>query len=794
MLPPTDGELSRASAREAAQDCKAALRRLREKEAMLNAAQQLARLGSWTLHVASGEFHWSAEAYRIFGFAPGELERLTLPMLLEYVHAEDRGALEKLVTEAVSRKMTASYGYRFVCPDGKIKFIRGHGESQLDESGRVEKLVGTLMDATGEEQLHPDAQRRTDRFREVQESPDVWSWEQNDQFQFTFLSKGELKALGRLALGQTRWAAGFRPVAGTWDDHRSCLEQHRAFSNFEFYVDTGNGTRVVSTTGAPVFEPDGRFVGYRGTAHDVTELKEAQARISEQQSLLKIAADLGRVAGWMLHTDSRQLVASREFAAMLGFGHLPSLQEALSLLSAQARPRLERALEDCCRGGVVMDLEVDVTTARGEPISLRVVAEPAASDGGSPGKLRGAIQDVTERNRTRRALVESEERYRLLFEATTEAILEVHESGAICRANAAACALFGRRDQEMLVSTWRDLAPDGDASLRTLVRAHVSHGFARGRVVLARADGSTFEAEMSSMSYRTSDGASWVSIIVRDITRQLAFERELVRMNEELALRVRERTRELEASNEELRGFANAMAHDLRAPIAAVSAYAGALQALLPGDAGKQQHYCGRIIDAAQRADQQMQALLALAKLSQVELAMTEVDLSALAEAVLGELRLREPERNLHWEVQEGLRATGDAALLRLMLENLLGNAWKFTSGRRDARIAFRAAHNEQGELVFRVTDNGAGFDMKWAGSLFGNFQRLHLQSEFPGTGLGLASVKRIVGKHGGRIWADAAPERGAAFSFTLRPAATSAGSGPGPGPGPGAAGTACGR
>jgi len=159
--------------------------------------------------------------------------------------------------------------------------------------------------------------------------------------------------------------------------------------------------------------------------------------------------------------------------------------------------------------------------------------------------------------------------------------------------------------------------------------------------------------------------------------------------------------------------------------------------------------------------------LLRLARISRLPLAVQEVDLSALAEAVAGELRAHEPERPARWEIEPGVHARGDEQLLRVVLENLLGNAWKFTRRQPEPRIAF-GSESGGPESVYFVRDDGAGFDMAYADKLFGPFQRLHSEREFAGTGIGLATVARVVHIHGGQVWAESEPGRGAIFRFTL--------------------------
>ncbi len=227
----------------------------------------------------------------------------------------------------------------------------------------------------------------------------------------------------------------------------------------------------------------------------------------------------------------------------------------------------------------------------------------------------------------------------------------------------------------------------------------------------------------------------------------------------------------LAAANGELEAFTYSVSHDLRAPLRAIDGFSHALaedagERLLPGD----RELLARVRAAAQRMAGLIDDLLRLSRISRTQLEPGAVDLSALAGAVVEELRRRDPERAAVVEIEPGVGGRGDERLLRIVLDNLLGNAWKFSRGRSPARIAF-GAENGRGEPVYVVRDNGAGFDMTYADKLFGAFQRLHSAREFEGTGVGLATVARVVHLHGGRVWAESAVGEGATFRFTLDPA-----------------------
>ncbi|HEY2942771.1 MAG TPA: PAS domain S-box protein, partial [Vicinamibacteria bacterium] len=392
----------------------------------------------------------------------------------------------------------------------------------------------------------------------------------------------------------------------------------------------------------------------------------------------------------------------------------------------------------------------------------------------SERELRARVATQLEMSRLRREALQrqSEERFRLLVEAIRDyAICRLDTEGRIVSWNAGAEAIHGYREEEILgrsVSLFH--APETRGNLQGALEQAAAEGRFEDEGWRVRKDGSRFWANTVLTPIRDEADRLWgFAKITRDLTERKRVEEEIEHLNADLERRVRVRTGELEAANAELEAFSYSVSHDLRAPLRAITGFSHALmedwQERLEPEA---QGYLRRIVAATRKMSELIDGLLDLSRVSRAEMRWQEVDFSAMAHQVAEGLQRSEPQRRVQWVIADGVSARGDPRLLRVVLDNLIGNAWKFTGGKETARIQVGLRTN--GERAYFVADDGAGFDMAYADKLFGAFQRLHHEREFEGTGIGLATVRRVINRHGGRIWAEAEPGRGAMFLFTLGP------------------------
>ena len=412
-----------------------------------------------------------------------------------------------------------------------------------------------------------------------------------------------------------------------------------------------------------------------------------------------------------------------------------------------------------------------VEVREGRRVAIEVTLFPLRGEGGAVEHIALCFKDVT--SELERAQAEeslrllklertADAKLRGLLEAAPDAMIIVEGDGRIALVNAQAERLFAYPRDELLGQRVEMLIPE------RFRRQHAAH---RGLYAASprtramgtglelygrRKDGSEFPVEISLSPLVTEQGTLFSSAI-RDVTERKQAEDDLRRARAEV-----------EGANRDLEAFSFSVAHDLRAPLRAIDGFSQALQEDCADKLEAEGlDYLQRVRASAKQMSQLIDGLLGLARVTRGELAREEVDLGRIARQAGRRLRDSAPARDVELVVSDGLVAEGDPRLLTAVVENLLSNAWKFTAGRAQPRIEIGRT-NVEGQSAFFVRDNGVGFEQTYAHKLFAPFQRLHKASEFEGSGIGLATVQRIVRRHGGRIWAEGAVDRGATFYFTL--------------------------
>jgi len=484
----------------------------------------------------------------------------------------------------------------------------------------------------------------------------------------------------------------------------------------------------------------------------------------------------------LLGPDSRVQRANRAFCEMLGY-----TQQELVDLPPHALSHPNDWQEDVVQRGRLLagaasryQSELRYLHRDGRVVWGALTCSLTRDTAGRALHFIVQVQDITRAKTAEAALRDDAERSRVLnrtlreqsevLDQVRDAVVVQDPDRTIRYWNAGAQRMFGFSREQAVGQTFDALMGHGAMLPPAAFAELLANGEWTGQLDCVDAQGRLIVVERRCIVMRDSQGRPESLLAINtDVTERRRAEKEIVLLNNVLEQRIRKRTAELEESNEDLRDFAYSLAHDLRAPLASIDGFSAQLEVGLGAQLDeKSRHYLKRVRAGVKLMADLTDALLALADLSNTQLLHQNVDLSAVARSIFDRLREQEPQRNVDVVIEDTLRAQGDIRLLTDVMENLLGNAWKFTSRTARAQIVFGGQSWPNGSYLYHVKDNGAGFDPAYAYKLFGPFQRLHTASEFEGTGIGLAMVRKIVSRHGGRVWAESLPGEGASFFFTL--------------------------
>jgi PAS domain S-box-containing protein len=492
---------------------------------------------------------------------------------------------------------------------------------------------------------------------------------------------------------------------------------------------------------------------------DITRRRQAEDELGQ---FFTLSLDMLCIAG----TDGHFKRVSPVWMRTLGFSEQQLLcTPYIQLVHPDDRAATVAEASKLARGEMSVSFENRFRCTDGSYRWLMWTAAPAPSG----SVIYAAARDITDRKKVEQALQLAEERYRLLIESVHDyAIYMLDTSGHVASWNSGAQRIKGYTAEEMIGQHFsrfyrpEDLKqgkPARELQLATENGRYEEEGW---RVCK---DGSEFWANVVITAVHDDAGQlRGFAKITRNMTERKRAEDDIRNLNH----RLQQHATQLEAANRELEAFCYSVSHDLRAPLRGIDGFSMALLEDY-GDTLKPEarDYLQRVRAGTQRMAQLIDDLLNLSRITRTELRRSPVDLSAVARAAATDLKQAQPERTVEFTIADGLHVDGDPRLLRVVFDNLFGNAWKFTAKRPDAKIEFGAA-GQNGRRHFFVRDNGAGFDMTYVHKLFGAFQRLHAASEYSGTGVGLATVQRIIHRHGGTVSAQGEVDNGATFSFTL--------------------------
>ncbi|MBI5582649.1 MAG: PAS domain S-box protein [Deltaproteobacteria bacterium] len=666
--------------------------------------------------------------------------------------------------------------------DGSPLWISLTVDAVRDAQGQVVESRSLVVDITERKRAEALLRQAHQDYEILVNSIDGIVWQADPQtFAFSFVSRQAERLLGYPA---ERWLT----EPAFWINHLHADDREWAVEyctqavregrdhDFEYQMLAADGRVVWLRDIVTVVVEQGLTTGLRGIMVDVTERKGAEEALKQaEERYRRLFANAAE--GIFLSTPGgRYLSANQALAEIHGYDSPEELIAAVADIRGQIYVHPEERIRfqnQLAAQGPVRGFLTEVYRRDGSKILVSINARAVRDAKGVIEHYEGSVEDITERKRYEEILHRANETLRATLEAAPVAIIDLDLEGRVKSIwNAAAEQLLGWSRDEVLgkfLPTVDEEHAEEFALFRSWIRSGKS--FLGKDVVRRRKDGSPIEYSIYAAPEYDAEGRAIGNIAVLvDITERRRAEEEIRRLNLDLEQRVKDRTAQLEEANRDLEGFVYSISHDLRAPLRHIDGFIDQLrQGLGPAVDDRSRRYMTKISLAANRMGTLIDDLLSFARMGRHEMTWTEVALGELVQEVIAEMGAETEGRRIHWQINELPLVRGDRAMLRVVLVNLIANALKFTRGREPAEIEIGCRPEAEKEVVVFVRDNGVGFEMKYADKLFGVFQRLHRAEEFEGTGIGLANVRRIIRRHGGRTWAEGQEKQGATFYFSLR-------------------------
>ncbi len=836
----------RKQAEESLREAESKYRNLVERLSQVIYTSELGTNGVWS--------YVSPQIEQLLGYAPQEW--LADPTLwYRQVHPEDRDKQLSLENEAYARNEPFESEYRILTRAGNWIWVRDSGHILPSQSGGRPIVQGVLMDVSERKRAEEDLSlSKTQLLANLNNTPNVaiqWYdkdgrilyWNPASETMYGWKSIDAIgKTLGQLIHTPEEQAEFISILA-------EVQETGKPFGPYEARVrrrDNTSGWVLATTFSIPIQDEQ---VGFVCMDVDITERKQAEEKLLESEIRFRSFMNNNATIAWMKDEQGRHIYLSETFEKRHGV----RFEDWQGKTDFEVWPREIAEVfwkndQEVLRAEKPLEIVEKTQNPDGTPCYWLNFKFPF-QDASGKRYIGGIGIDITDRKRAEEKVQRQNQRLKALREIDT-AILAADSVENIVDAalshtrelvdcQRAALSLFDWGTNEALIFNVRtvnetslpkgtrvplalfqdilqilsknqpvsindltalpDPPPQTQAYIRDGLRSHcILPLFSQSNLI------GTFSMSSEIPGFFDEDKVN----LGREVANQVAIAitqsnllEALREFNAELERRVVERTAQLQAANHELEAFSYSVSHDLRAPLRGIDGFSQALTRKYSGQLGDDgEHYLTRIQENTRRMGQLIDDLLSLSRITRREMKQDDVDLSRMAREIADELHAQGPGRRVKFEIEQQVEARGDAGLIKIVLQNLLGNAFKFTSTRAEAKIQFgllpsptrvqrtvsdpeRSRRGDEvaveagigtseaqgeGENIYFVRDNGVGFDMAYADKLFGAFQRLHAADEFPGTGIGLATIQRIVHRHGGRIWAEAEVDQGAAFYFTL--------------------------
>jgi PAS domain S-box-containing protein len=723
--------------------------------------------------------YFSPVIARITGYTPDEMKSLPLETVVNLMHPDDIIAVERKVAASLSGAAGTAHQleYRFKHKEGQYHWLQDRFTVMRGADGHPRALIGSVSDITDRKLAEIDLKESEEKYRVIFNN-EMYAICIFDLETLHFLDVND--AYTRLyGYSREELLSGMTIHDITAEQQESDAATAQATHEGTIYIPLryhrkkDGSVFPVEIVGGP-YDWKGRRVMF-GLAKDITKRKRAEEALRNSKNQYdRLVANIP-VGVYVMRSTAEGsatfeyvspkvaelfAVSAESFLADPQIGFEPIHPEDLEAFLKLNREHFLQPRPFHWEGRIVV---------KGAVKWLRIESSPEAQENGEI-LWHGIVVDISERKLFEDAQRRTEEKFYIAFRISPDSInINRLQDGLYLDINEGFSNLTGYTSEDVAGKTSLELNLWVDPQDRArLVKGLREHGEVTNLEAPFRCKNGQIKICLMYARVIELNQEMCILSITRDITERKQADAQIRQLNAELEQRVAERTAQLTAANLEMEAFSYSVSHDLRAPLRTLEGFSAILQQDYSGQLDEQgQHYLARIQEASRRMEQLISDLLTLSRVARPDFTRRAVDLSALAQRIAAELQVRSGQRQVELDIAANMVVQGDENLLKIVLENLLNNAYKFTSRREQATIQVGVLEQE-GKPVYFVRDNGAGFNMDYANRLFVPFQRLHSEKEFPGTGIGLATVQRIILRHGGRVWAEGVAGKGATFYFTL--------------------------
>jgi|GEM_PF-1040231 len=750
---------------------------LLDSETQLKQAQRMAVIGNWTLYLPNGPLRWSDEIFRIFEIDPTRFPA-SYEAFLACIHPDDRDPVDRAYRHSLETREPYSIVHRLLFPDGRIKHVHERCETDYGPDGQPLRSRGTVQDISERVLVEHSLRDSEQRFRNLADNSADWIWALDLDGRHTY-SNCNIAAI----LGYT--PEEFLPIDTVSLVHPDDIELFGAtfaaaqaslagWRNVVIRWRHKDGSyRLLESSAAPILDDQGDLLGFHGVDRDITERVRAEQERKRLASILEVTSDIVSMAD----PQGNLIYLNGPGRALMGIAPDGALPEVIP----KVHPRwaadliLDQGVPTAIRNGVWSG-ETAVLGPVGQEIPVSQVILSHKDTQGQLLYLSTIMRDIRPLLAAEQAMRDSEERLRLALAAASQGLYDLDLSTGDAQVTPEYASMLGYDPATFKETSaaWRErLHPDDQATVDQVYADYVAGRLLEYRVECrqrTRDGGWKWVLSLGRVQEWSDDGRPLRMLGTHtDIDAIKAAEAALRELNASLEARVAQRTAELHALNQSLESFVYSVSHDLKTPLRGIEGYSRLLEedyADRLDDEGRL--FIGNIRGGVARMGELIDDLLAYSRMERKSLASVAIDPETLVRQWLAERATTLAELTISTQVElPGVAVLADPDGLAMVLRNLLENAFKFSTKMESPRIEI-GGRVEQDDLIVWVRDNGIGFDMKYHDRIFEIFQRLHRLEDYPGTGIGLALVKKAMQRMGGRVWAESAPGQGATFFLCL--------------------------